>query len=389
MILSQAILAGMLSLQAAPAEAAHEVPQLQEDAFQRAEALVRLAGRTSGAMEWRLLGEAARLYALDYRGGAEGPLAAEAALRHGRVLERLGRVGPARGAWHRATELASDGGRRAAARLAVADSFRRTADWRRAAKLYLEVVLDPGSPRAALAEAWRWRGRCQQELGELSEAELSFAAWQASAERLQDEIHAIDARACASFDQGRHRVALWHRDTLYQRCAPLLDPSTAAGRELFRRLDGMALHARIRACAWANGADSNDESNRHRVGVAERQPHLADSVTACHDCRLAVQSQLGGSPAIRDHLKVLEANSTRPTRPQHLHSGLLGGHASGIVHARVRAALTLFLLRRGEHPVPQRWTSALESSHESGDVDQVDADSRQVGRQRQGHRGGA
>ena len=51
MILSQAILAGMLSLQAAPAEAAHEVPQLQEDAFQRAEALVRLAGRTSGAME--------------------------------------------------------------------------------------------------------------------------------------------------------------------------------------------------------------------------------------------------------------------------------------------------------------------------------------------------
>ena len=86
MILSQAILAGMLSLQAAPAEAAHEVPQLQEDAFQRAEALVRLAGRTSGAMEWRLLGEAARLYALDYRGGAEGPLAAEAALRHGRVV---------------------------------------------------------------------------------------------------------------------------------------------------------------------------------------------------------------------------------------------------------------------------------------------------------------
>ena len=87
-----------------------------------------LAARSDGAMRWRWLGEAARLYSKDYRGDVGGPLAAQAAFRHAQVLGRLGRDGEARGAYLRATELALEPRLLARARLELAHAARRSGD---------------------------------------------------------------------------------------------------------------------------------------------------------------------------------------------------------------------------------------------------------------------
>lgn len=357
--------------------------------FARAEALTRLAARSEGAAAWRWLGEAARLYAADYRFGATGPTAAEAALRHGALLERLGRRGPARGAYLHAIELAHQAERRARARLAYAHALRREGAWVEAGEAYFELVLDPSTPGEFLGDSWEWRGRCFQELGDRVAALACYCAWAAVADSLIEEIRAIDARAATAHALGRHAEAARLMTGLHDRLRPLLDPRSDRGADLFARLDRLETLARSRECIWRGLHFRDHESDRELVRVAQREAHRANPELPCSFCRSTVQEHLRGGLAIADDLKIAEPDSTSPARAQDLHPGLLGGHARGVVHSRLFSALALLLFGRCEHPVQHRLPPALETGLKPGDFDQIYPNSGQAFGKPHDHRGGA
>ena len=362
---------------------------LSVDVFDRAEALTRLAGRSEGAAAWRWLGEAARLYASDYRYGATGPIAAEAALRHGKLLERLGRRGPARGAYLHAIEIAEQPDRRARARLAYAHALRREGSWKAAEQAYFDLVLDPSTPPSILGESWEWRGRCLRELGDSTAALACYWAWTATADSLAEEIRAIDARATLVHELGRHAEAARIMHELYRRLGPLLSPDSDRGGALFARLSRLAILERSRECVWRGSHLRHHEGNREIIGVAQREPHGADPRLPCVFCRRTVEAQLRGGLSIADDFEIAESHAAGPARPQDFHSGLLRSHPGGVVHRRLFAALALLLFGGSEHPVEQGLAPALQTGLQPGDVDQIHPDSGDPFRQPHDHRGGA
>lgn len=335
------------------------------------------------------MGEAARLYAEDYREGKSGAVAAEAALRHGRLLERLGRTGAAQGAYLHAIELARDPMRRAAARLAWAHGFRRAGEWHEASGAYFEVVLDPLSPLSAVSQAWEWRGRCQLALGDLEAAQASFSAWSVAARSFSERIRAIDARAATVHRLGHHAQASRLMIHLLREARPLMDPQKDMGINLFRKISRLETLALSRECVWRSVHLRHNERDREGVGVAQRQPHGANAVLPCSFCRDTVEEQLRGGLAVADDLEIAKPDASGPARAQDLHSGLLGSHARGEMHRRILPALAFLLFGRGEHAVQQGLAPALQAGFEPSDIDQVHPDSGQSFRQMHDHRGGA
>jgi len=357
--------------------------------FQRAEAMESLAARSDGAMRWRWLGEAARLYSKDYRGDVGGPLAAQAAFRHAQVLGRLGRDGEARGAYLRATELALEPRLLARARLELAHAARRSGDRAGALGLYLEVILDCRCPVDLLGDAWEWRGKIQQELAQPKLAEISLRAWRACAQSLAEEIRACDRLACLYLELGRPERAKALLSELWTACEPALNPHTDSGRSLFRRLDKMQAREHLREHAWLAQFAGDDNGDRQLGGMAQRDPHFLDSGLLSEFSGTAMQQEPGRSRSVRNDLKIAEANAPGPTSPQDFHPGLLGGHPSGEVHAGRAPAVAFSLLRWREHPVAQRLTAALKACLKAAYVHQVNSDSRDALWQGNGHRGGA
>jgi tetratricopeptide (TPR) repeat protein len=357
--------------------------------FQRAEAMESLATRSDGAARWRWLGEAARLYSKDYRGDAQGPIAAEAAFRHGQVLSRLGRDGEARGAYLRATELANEPRLLARARLELAHAARRSGDRIAALDLYLEVVFDPRTPVDLLGDAWEWRGKIHHELGQSLPAEVSFRAWQACAQTLAEEIRAWDRLACLYLELDRPERAKAALAELLAACSEALDPGTDSGRSLFRRLDTMEAQIRLRELAWQTQFASNHDGDGQTVSVAQRKTHFADSSLLRQLGGTPMQQQFRRSRAVRDNFKVLEADATGPAGAEDLHAGLLGGHARSEVHTGRFPTGTFSLFGWCEHPVAQRLAAALKACFEPAYVYQVNSDSGHAFWQGNGHRGGA
>lgn len=340
-------------------------------------------------MRWRWLGEAARLYSKDYRGAVEGPLAAEAAFRHARVLARLGRDGEARGAYLRATELTHEPRMLARARLELAHAARRSGDRVAALDLYLEVVFDAQTPVDLLGDAWEWRGKIQSELAETRLAEISFRAWLACAQTLSEEIRACDRLACLYLDLDHPERARAALAQLVEGCQAALDPSTEAGRELFQRLDKMEARARLRELAWLATFASDHDGNRQVSGMAQGNAHLLDSGQRGQLGGAAVQQELGRGRPVRNDLKILEADAPGPTGAKDLHPSLFGGHAGSQVHAGRASPGTFRLLGWREHPIAQRLAAALKACFEPGHIHQVNSDSRDAFWQGNGHRGGA
>ncbi len=359
------------------------------DYFQRAEAMESLAARSDGATRWRWLGEAARLYSKDYRGSVEGPLAAEAAFRHARVLSRLGRDGEARGAFLRATELAELPSLLGRARLELAHAARRSGDRIAALELYLELILDCRTPVDLLGDAWEWRGKVQLELAQPTAAEISFRAWRACAQTLAEEIRACDRLACLFIDLGHADRA---RDLLAElelRCEPALDPRTDSGRDLFRRLQKMEAQVRLRELDWFAQFASDHDGNRQLGSVAQRNAHLLDPGFLSQFRGAAMQQEPGRGRPVRDDLKITEANAAGPSGSEYLHAGLFGGHPRGEVHPGRTPTGAFRLLSWREHPVAQRLTAALQACLKPGYIHQVNSDSRDAFWQGNGHRGGA
>lgn len=387
--LAALVLFGCLSSPQAAGQEPASLQELPAHVFQRAEALTRLAGRSDGAAAWRWLGEAARLYAADYRDGATGAVAAEAALRHGKLLERLGRMGPARGAYLRAIEIAQQPDRRARARMAYAHALRREGSWKMAEQAYFDLVLDPSTPRAFLGASWEWRGRCQRELGDSTAALASYCAWTATAGSLAEEVRATDARASLLHELGRHGEAWLIMRALYRRLEPLLRPNSDMGADLFARLNRLAILERSRECVWRSVHLGHHEGDREIVRVAQRETHRPDPRLPCVFCRRTVEAQLRGGLPIADDFEVAEADSAGPAGSKDLHPGLLGGHPGGEVHRRFLTALALLLFGRGEHPVEHGLAPARQTGLQPGDVDQIHPDSGHSLRQPHDHRGGA
>ncbi len=357
--------------------------------FQRAEAMESIAARSEGAARWRWLGEAARLYAKDYRGDAKGPIAAQAAFRHARVLSRLGRDGEARGAYLRATELAHEPRLLARARLELAHAARRSGDRTAALDLYLEVILDCRSPIDFLGDAWEWRGKLQQELAQFRLAEISLRAWRACAQTLAEEIRACDRLACLYLDRGHPERAEALLIELEASCGPALDPHIDSGQSLFRRLDKMDARARLRELAWSTQFVGDHDRDRQLGGVAQGNAHLLDPGLPREFSGAAVQHEPGRSRPVGNDLKIAEAYAASPAGAKDLHAGLFGGHARSEVHPGRAAAVTFRLLGWREHPVAQRLAAALKACFKPTHVHQVNSDSWDALWQGNGHRGGA
>lgn len=357
--------------------------------FQRAEAMESIAARSEGSTRWRWLGEAARLYAKDYQGEDSSESAAEAALRHGRVLSRLGRHGEARGAFLRATEIAQDAGRLAHARLELAHAVRRSEERLCAMDLYLELILDPRTPTDLLGDAWEWRGKLQYEYGFLNSAEVSFRAWRACAQNIAEEIRACDRLACLVLERGRLDQAKALLAELESQCAPALNPSTEAGRELFRRLDSMSVRLRMRELAWRSGADGDHDRHRELIGMAHREAHFLDAGLGSKFLGSAMEQQTGRACAVRNDFEISESDAAGPAGPQHLHAGFLGGHAGSQMHTGSLAACALGLFCLSEHPIAQRWAAALEACFETVDLHQIYPDTGNAFWQGNRHLGGA
>lgn len=357
--------------------------------FQRAEAMESLAARSDGAKRWRWLGEAARLYSKDYKGKAEGPIAAEAAFRHARVLTRLGRDGEARGAYLRATELTHEPRMLARARLELAHAARRSGDRVAALDLYLEVIFDARTPVDLLGDAWEWRGKIQRELAQTRLAEISFRAWQACAQSLSEEIRACDRLACLYLDLDQLEQANAALAQLYQGCQAALNPSTEAGRELFQRLDKMQARVRLRELAWLAQFARDHDGDGQGGGVAQGNPHILDPGLFGQFGGTPMQQELGRSRPVRNDLKIFEADAPGPTGAKDFHPSLFGSHAGSQMHAGRASAGTFGLLSWREHPIAQRLAAALKACFEPGHVHQVNSDSWDAFWHENGHRGGA
>lgn len=384
-MIAACLLIGVLCQTPSPQSAAPDPSEY----FQRAEAMESIAARSDGAKRWRWLGEAARLYSKDYRGEAEGPIAAEAAFRHARVLTRLGRDGEARGAYLRATELAGDPRLLARSRLELAHAARRCGDRVAALNLYLELIFDARTPVDLLGDAWEWRGKIQRELGQMPAAEICFRAWQACAQTLAEEVRACDRLACLYLDMDRPKRAEALLAELLSRCRDALDSGENSSLDLFRRLDKMEARARLREIAWLAQLVSNHDGDGQVGGVAQRKAHFLDSGLLSQLGGAAMQQKPGRGRTVRNDFEILEANSSGPAGTKNFHAGLLRSHARSQVNAgRVPAgAFRLFCWR--EHPVAQCLAAALEACLESAYVHQINSDSRDVFWQGNGHRGGA
>lgn len=357
--------------------------------FQRAEAMESLAASSDGAQRWRWLGEAARLYSKDYRGSLEGPLAAEAAFRHARVLSRLGRHGEARGAFLRATELAREPRLLARARLELAHAARRSGDRVAALDLYLELVFDPRTPVDMLGDAWEWRGKLHHELDQPQLAEISFRAWQVCAQTLSEEIRASDRLACLYLDLDQPKQALSVLVALSVGCQAALDPRTKSGRELFQRLQTMQARQRLRELAWLAQFASNHDGDRQLSGMAQGKAHFLDASLFGQFGSSAMQQEHGGSRAIGNDFEIVESDASGPAGAQNFHASFLGSHASSQMHAGRAAAGAFRLLGWREHPVAQRLAAAFQACFKSAYVHQINSDSGDAVWQGNGHRGGA